>query len=466
MRKPRRAAILARISDDRHGDAAGVTRQIADARKLAAQLGWQVGATYTENDTSAYRRRRVALPDGTVGLRVLRPQFRQLLADLTDGVVDGLVAYDLDRVARDPRDLEDLIDVIEQHHLPNRAVTGSLDLSTTAGITMARILVAIANQSSRDTSRRVIRAAEDAAAAGRPAGGLRPFGWNQDRVTLDPSEHAIIVEVADRLLSGESLRGVAAELNLRGVPTVTGTPWSPGVLKAMLARPRMIGHRVHRGAVAAKAAWEPALPEGTWRELRALLTDPARRTGSNARRYLLTGVAECGPCERPISIRVGTATRSAGSRVAYRCPGCGLSRAQPAVDAYVVGAVLRRLEDLPEQPLPDVDAHTAQRITALQDRLALVTREFADDPDVTPDQLRAISRDLRSRLAELERQGMPSRQRRLITGAQHVGLTEWESWPLQRRRAIIGELIQVRVLPARRSAPRRFDPSTVELSWR
>ena len=37
-----RAAIYARISQDRSGAQSGVTRQLEDTRKLAADLGWEV----------------------------------------------------------------------------------------------------------------------------------------------------------------------------------------------------------------------------------------------------------------------------------------------------------------------------------------------------------------------------------------------------------------------------------------
>ncbi|MFF8374275.1 recombinase family protein [Streptomyces lydicus] len=40
---------------------------------------------------------------------VLRPESRQVLADLAHGVIDGVIFYDLDRLVRQPRDLEDLL---------------------------------------------------------------------------------------------------------------------------------------------------------------------------------------------------------------------------------------------------------------------------------------------------------------------------------------------------------------------
>ncbi|WP_078971341.1 recombinase family protein [Streptomyces chattanoogensis] len=37
---------------------------------------------------------------------------RLLLAGLAHGVIDGVIFYDLDRLVRQPRDLEDLIDSV------------------------------------------------------------------------------------------------------------------------------------------------------------------------------------------------------------------------------------------------------------------------------------------------------------------------------------------------------------------
>ncbi|HEY8111425.1 MAG TPA: recombinase family protein, partial [Actinomycetes bacterium] len=94
---PSRAIVLVRISDARNGDTAGVDRQEADAQVLAARLGWAVGETIVENDTSAFKRRQVKLADGRKAMRVVRPGFRRALAALEVGDADGLIAYDLDR---------------------------------------------------------------------------------------------------------------------------------------------------------------------------------------------------------------------------------------------------------------------------------------------------------------------------------------------------------------------------------
>ncbi|MFF0629399.1 MULTISPECIES: recombinase family protein [unclassified Streptomyces] len=58
-------------------------------------------------------RLKITKADGTIDWIVLRPEFRQLLADLALGMIDGATFYDLDRLDRQPRDLEDLIDIVE-----------------------------------------------------------------------------------------------------------------------------------------------------------------------------------------------------------------------------------------------------------------------------------------------------------------------------------------------------------------
>ena len=71
-----------------------------------------------------------------------------MLTDLRSGVIDGVVVYDLDRLARDNRDLEDAIETAQYSGKVWAGVTGSVDLSTDGGRAMARVLVAMQNKSS------------------------------------------------------------------------------------------------------------------------------------------------------------------------------------------------------------------------------------------------------------------------------------------------------------------------------
>lgn len=307
---PTSAILLVRISDDREGEEKGVNRQIQDGRQHADRHGWVVGPTDThviiENDVSAYKRRRVRLPDGTTGLRVIREGFRRGLEMLASGEADGMIGYDLDRVARDPRDLEDLIDVVEQWHVPAVSVTGSLDLSTDAGITMARVMVAIANKSSRDTGRRVARAHEQTAlAGGYGGGGLRPYGFARDGMTPLCGEAWVITRMVACLLgevpppsglSRWSLSAIARALDTAGVATVGGGLWTSGSVRTILKGPRIAGLRLYKGEIVAKAQWPAILPRDRWEAVCAVLASNAEPARQGTLKRWLSNVLKCSLC--------------------------------------------------------------------------------------------------------------------------------------------------------------------------
>ncbi|MFD5543061.1 recombinase family protein [Streptomyces sp. NPDC127079] len=101
-----------------------------------------------------------------MGYRVIRPVFEGALEDLNRGVapngerLDGLIVYDIDRLTRDNRRLEDAIEVMQNFGRPIIDITGTLDLLTDNGRTVARIVTATNNEQSADTARRVSRKIE------------------------------------------------------------------------------------------------------------------------------------------------------------------------------------------------------------------------------------------------------------------------------------------------------------------
>src|SRR6516164_6637091 len=128
----RAAGIYLRISDDRLGEGAGVARQLVDCRALAERKGWPIVDVYEDNDVSAYRGKP-------------RPEYRRMLADLSAGLLDAVVVWDLDRLFRQPRELEAFLDVCDAAGVTNLAtVTGDVDLGTHDGRFTARILGAVA----------------------------------------------------------------------------------------------------------------------------------------------------------------------------------------------------------------------------------------------------------------------------------------------------------------------------------
>lgn len=471
---PKNAALLVRISDDREGDALGVGRQERDARALAERLGWQIGPVFTENDTSAFKRRTVTLPDGTTGLRVLRPQFRALLDAVRLGQVDGLLAYHLDRVARDPRDLEDLIDVVEQTRIPVESVTGSLRLSSDADITMARIGVAIANQSSRDASRRIRRKHDELAEAGQYAGGgARRYGYERDGMTIKPDEAAVIQRAAQRVIEGASVNGLAKELDEQGHRPVKAERWSSKALGDILRSPRIAGLRVHRGDIVGQAAWPAILDRQTWDAVQVALQ--ARRSGhtNRALSHWLNDLLWCGRCGMTLKFHSQpTGGRYWCLRSRHRPDGCGRIAIQAAgaeaeAERQIVAYLTR--EDVVARLASVTSRQGAERaradLAADEAQLRELSRMWAEKEITLPEYAEARkviqARIDGSKAAQMAQ--LPETARRVLAGSDPA--EAWRGLDALRRREVALVLLAAlglegwTVLPHDPSKPRRFDPT-------
>jgi site-specific DNA recombinase len=96
-----RVGAYARISSDREGDGLGVERQLEDCERLADRRGWEIVERFVDDDVSAWSGKH-------------RPEYERCLAALRSGELDGLLVYDLDRLHRQPRELEEFIDLCQQ----------------------------------------------------------------------------------------------------------------------------------------------------------------------------------------------------------------------------------------------------------------------------------------------------------------------------------------------------------------
>lgn len=456
--------VYVRISDDGEGKGLGVKRQTVDLDVLAKKLGKRIVRVYVDNDVSAFTGKR-------------RADYEEMLAGIREGEPGHqcVLAWHTDRIHRTTRELDDYIDACELHNtITHTHQAGLIDLSTPGGRAMARTMATFAQYESDIKRERLKLWSKQHAADGKNPGGLRPFGWRaDDRTKLDPFEHEVIKDIADRILAGESLRSIVADLNDRMIPTATWHPpltwktWSPTVVRSMMLRPRLAGWRVANGEIVAKGEWQPALDDDVWQQVKSVLTDPGRRSGGmGARVNLLTGLARCGICDQPVTIQYGGPKRSPKSRNAYGCRTCGTWRAQPAVDAYVEGAVIEYLEHLDLEPDPAADPAVEEQCEKLRRRISEELDAYADqDDEFSRAEHRRVVARLKQRLAAEEAKLLPPRRSRLVRGLAGPGAAaRWQDpdLGLDRKRSVIAELLEIRILKA--GAGRRvFRPETVQL---
>lgn len=457
------ALIYARISQDRIGAGLGVDRQTQDCLKLAQALGWTVVGTHTDNDTSAYSGRA-------------RPGYRALLADLENDRATAVLAWHTDRLHRNPRELEEYVELCERKGIVTHTVqAGEIDLATASGRAVARTLGAWARFESEHKADRVRRARQQAATQGRWSGGVRPFGFAADGETIDPAEAAEIKRATDALLSGSSLRSITRDLNDRGVRGTKGKPWSPESLRDVLLRPRNAGLAIYRGEVVGPAGWPPIVSEDAWRAVTALLTDPGRRTTPGGQpKWLGTNIYRCG--ETGCGETVFCSRGGGSSLPSYRCKTRRhVSRNAEHVDRLVAATVLARLAKPDAAELLDTDggpdtAALHAEATAIRARLEDIAREYAAGGTVTLRQLTVATAAMEDRLAAVE--GEIAAAAVVDPLAELVGAPDiaerWEAFDLGRKRRIVSTLVTVTILPSRGGRGpdgSYFNPKSVDIRW-
>jgi site-specific DNA recombinase len=284
-----RAGVYVRISQDRQGKEAGVRRQENLCRDLAETLGWEVVEVYSDNDISASSGRR-------------RPAYDQLWKDVASGKINAVVAYHSKRLYRKLSQLETLISLVETHGgVPIKTVaSGDIDLSTATGRAYARILASLGQLESEEMGERIKGSKHEARTQGKYLGGPRPWGYNiipGKGLVIHAGEARILKEAANRILAGESLTRVTADLNARGVKTNRGSRWTPGNFRRLLLRP------THAGIFpeGKDGSWEAIFSKREHRLLKARLDNLPRIPGRfGARRYILTGLIRCAECQTPL----------------------------------------------------------------------------------------------------------------------------------------------------------------------
>jgi hypothetical protein len=361
--------------------------------------------------------------------------------------------------------------------------SGDVDLSTADGRMLAGILVSIDRGEAERISERIRRKLLELARNGADKGGPRPFGYEDDRVTIRASEAKLLRRGAKDVLDGTSLNAIARRWNEASVPTPTGKvgAWTGVRVRQILTSPRVAGLRQHggRGKVLlddagepVRAVWPAILEEDVWLQLRSRFGASNGRKYSSGRRHLLTGLVVCDRDGERMEAR--PAWRSQPR--AYVCRGCNRRIGADGLEAYVVhdqmaGAVLHAFD---RQPAPDASAD----LEALKRRHAEATESLSElardryvrrtlSADVFDQMSAELTRELQSLEAALQPKVLPK-----AAGSfwDRIGFTSFEEstkdWSIQEQHDALEELIQEIRIGQGTAGRRGFDALRVEMIFR
>ena len=461
MSKRKTIAIYLRISKDRNkdgrGSGLGVERQLADCRAYVkrAKLKGTI-EVYSDNSRSGWDK------------KIVRPDWERMLADLRDGKIKAVVGWHADRWTRRPAQLEELWDAAQDQDAELHTVLGGAVQSMLA----LRIQGAISAEESDIKSNRQKAKQRQLAKAGLPHGGRRRFGYEPGMAAVRASEAAILKQLAERLLGGESLHSLAAWLTAEEIPTPQGGAWTGSNLGTLLRRPHLAAYRTHNGTLT-EAVWPAALDRATWQLVQHKLGERGRKTNveGNATKYLLSGIGRCLECDAPLRGR----PLWNGSGRAYACAtGRHCHRPVELVNARVETRVIARLristeagEIAPADELSE-EAELEAKLVGLEKLLKETTRMFAKK-QIDKETLALTTGDIQDEREEIQLQldGLRSKRRRpaaALKGMTGPSAAEaWEKAPLSRKRAIIALLFSVKLKGADHGrAPFRLEDVVIE----
>lgn len=484
--------LSARESADR---AEQLENQLVDLRAFVRKIGGRVDREVPENAVSSYQKTRIQLPDGTDGYRVVRPDWESILTALRRRECNALAVADIDRATRDPRLLEDLIEVVEHYSAYVVSLTGNINLNTDAGIDAARGLVNQRNQESRNKSRKVTDGKRHAAMKGKNSGGpYRPFGWRKDRIHVNKREAAHIRREIPRIRGGVSPLTLAQEWTARGIPTVTGLKvWRQSTIAGIFLNPRLCGLKTLHGDILYTEDGEPV--HGVWE---AIISQEehdaivnawkdkyergprvsrlgAKGTGYRTK-YLLSPFIRCGNCNARM---LGTVRPTPSKRTKveiYRCPGKGMggcgrvSRKAEPINEYIKTLVIkehqrrvpvRAVEDLPPWP-------KTQELKELQERIEESTRRYEAGEYRNNSRYFSSLARMESQEAELKREKRAYEAKQKTREQRVTDLAKrWDAadFTMEQKQAAIAEtLTAVIIKPSHKGAP--FHPDLIDPVWR
>jgi DNA invertase Pin-like site-specific DNA recombinase len=489
----------ARISADTARDEHGVADQHKVNRETAVRLGWTVVHEITDNDRSASK------------LGVVREGFEQLLrilrlGHLPDGTsARGVIVVADDRLARRSGDYERFVDALT--HQEGRVYAdarGRKDLYSEDVEGMGLIGVAFAKIETRKIKRRMRRSHRSRAELGKPVGGTRPFGWLDDRLTLDPVEAPLLAKAVEQFIVGRSMHSIVLGWQQLGVKTVLGNQWTTRSLRVTLANPRMCGWRRLNGEIVRDdsgnpivGSWERIVEPEQWMAVDAILT--ARKghavlpdgsigapiqTGNREPRTLLTGVLRCGkpkPDGSICNVLMRTNTYYRSNTHVYTCPGktqggCGgVARNGPRTDEYVTEAVLAKLDERQAVAPDSVAWLGAPELERVQQKLGMLTRQWQEDRisdglyfanvEKLEGRIRELTNERNRHAAIVQRAvaDVADVRRRWFTPVEDGGLD------LSEKRAYIREALHAVIIsPAGKGVGShgKFNPDLLQLVWR
>jgi site-specific DNA recombinase len=368
--KPRAKAYLRVSTKKQAEDGESLTAQRERVEKVADAEGWSLEVVEEAESTKRER-----------------PKLEALMADLD---FDVLVIAKVDRFGRTFAHNVELKARLDEAGVALVCLEPRIDFSTPVGELVWANLSAVAQMERTNIGQRVSDTSKLHRAAGKAAGGPRPYGYRRKDgggLAVDQAEAVIVLRLYREYVAGRSVLEIKRNLDGDGVLTGNGVRWSPKSIDRVLTNPLYRGALVHKGVVVCEDAEHGAIVNpDLWQRAQDLRAARANGKGKGRGRnpkadHLFTnGLLKCGRCGgsmRPRTYPAGRGVYYCSTRMDEGVDACSqepIDRAMidGAAWSYFSGVVLDQ-----EATRAEFEAVASLRLSEAQTLSEQASREVA-----------------------------------------------------------------------------------------
>ena len=206
-----------------------------------------------------------------------RPKFHEILQDMRDGKINYIVAYNLNRVTRSVKDLEELITQLEKHNTYLMCDRDYVNTSTANGRFFVRMLTVLSQLEIEIVSERTKFGMVGAIKSGHLP-GVKPLGYKNDiarRTIIDPATAPIIKRIFDLYLQGKTYLQIATIFNNENI---LNKKWRDCYIEKIINNKIYMGNWEQYKSIGKKEGLEPIIymnvvepivPRYIWEECQA-----------------------------------------------------------------------------------------------------------------------------------------------------------------------------------------------------
>ena len=243
-----------------------------------------------------WRLLKTAYDDGGLsGGTMERPALQRLLADISEGLIDVVVVYKVDRLTRSLADFAKMVEVFDARGVSFVAVTQQFNTTTSMGRLTLNVLLSFAQFEREVTGERIRDKIAASKQKGLWMGGLVPIGYDviDRRLVVNQTEAETVQEIFRRYLELGSVRLLMEDLNHRGIRSKVriarngnrsgGNLFFRGALYELLSNPIYIGEIRHKG-IRHPGLQEPIVDRELWDSTQLMLRSHAAQRSTRTRK--------------------------------------------------------------------------------------------------------------------------------------------------------------------------------------